>query len=97
LGADSGRSRRRSGAFDRALQQTHGAANALRLHWIGAPAVDRNPAGDAKMAASIESFVGRDPAPVSQFVAIGGEQVFRTVYPSLRASTVASIATKIAA
>jgi len=42
------------------------------------------PPADAKMAATIESFVGRaDPAPVSQFVAIGGEQVFRTVYPSI--------------
>jgi signal transduction histidine kinase len=36
------------------------------------------------MAATIESFVGRtDPAPVSQFVGIGGEQIFRTTYPSI--------------
>jgi signal transduction histidine kinase len=36
------------------------------------------------MAAVIESFVGKpDPTPVSQFVTIGGEPVFRTVYPSV--------------
>src|SRR5690242_2472888 len=67
------------------FNKTHGAANSLRLHWIGR--ADRSiatPPADAKMAATIESFVGRaDPAPVSQFVAVGGEQVFRTVYPSV--------------
>ena len=67
------------------FNKTHGAANALRLHWIGrAGRSIATPPADAKMAATIESFVGRaDPAPVSQFVAIGGEQVFRTVYPSI--------------
>src|ERR1051325_10473602 len=67
------------------FNKTHGAANSLRLHWIGR--ADRSiatPPADAKMAATIESFVGRaDPAPVSQFVAVGGEAVFRTVYPSV--------------
>ena len=67
------------------FNKTHGAANALRLHWIGrAGRSIATPPADAKMAATIELFVGRaDPAPVSQFVAIGGEQVFRTVYPSI--------------
>jgi signal transduction histidine kinase len=36
------------------------------------------------MADVIESFVGKpDPTPVSQFVTVGGEQIFRTVYPSV--------------
>jgi len=36
------------------------------------------------MAAAIESFVGKpNPVPVSRFVTVGGEQVFRTVYPSV--------------
>jgi signal transduction histidine kinase len=67
------------------FNKTRGAANALRLHWIGrAGRSIATPPADAKMAATIESFVGRaDPAPVSQFVTVGGEQIFRTVYPSV--------------
>lgn len=67
------------------FNKTHGAANALRLYWIGRSARSiATPPADAKMAATIESFVGRtDPAPVSQFVTVGGEQMFRTVYPSI--------------
>jgi len=67
------------------FNKTRGAANALRLHWIGRAgrSIATTPA-DAKMAATIESVVGRaDPAPVSQFVVVDGEQVFRTVYPSI--------------
>ena len=67
------------------FNKTHGAANALRLHWIGrAGRSIATPPADARMAATIESFVGRaDPLPVSQFVGIGGEQIFRTTYPSI--------------
>lgn len=67
------------------FNKTRGAANALRLRWIGrAGRAIATPPADTKMAATIESFVGKpDPAPVSQFVSVDGEQIFRTVYPSV--------------
>ncbi|MBV8494189.1 MAG: DUF3365 domain-containing protein [Alphaproteobacteria bacterium] len=67
------------------FNQNRSASNALRLRWIGrAGRAIATPPFDPKMAATIESFVGRsDPAPVSQFIAVGGEQMFRTVYPSI--------------
>ncbi len=67
------------------FNQTRGAADALKLRWIGrAGRAIATPPADAAMAATIESFVGRsDPSPVSQFVTIGGEPIFRTVYPSV--------------
>jgi signal transduction histidine kinase len=67
------------------FNKTRGDASALRLRWIGrAGRAIATPPADPKMADTIESFAGRaDPAPVSQFVTIGGEQVFRTVYPSV--------------
>src|SRR5438105_12723767 len=67
------------------FNRTRGASNAMKLRWIGREgrAIATLPA-DPKMAATIESFVRRsDPSPVSQFLTIGGEQVFRTVYPSV--------------
>src|SRR5205085_2205044 len=67
------------------FNQTRGAADALKLRWIGrAGRALATPPTDAAMAATIESFADRpDPSPVSHFVTIGGEQVFRTVYPSV--------------
>jgi len=67
------------------FNRTRGASNAMKLRWIGREGrAIATPPADPKMAATIESFVGRsDPAPVSQFLTIGGEQVFRTVYPSV--------------
>ena len=67
------------------FNRTRGASNALRLRWIGrAGRAIATPPADPKMATTIESFVGRsDPSPVSQFLTIGEEQVFRTVYPSI--------------
>jgi signal transduction histidine kinase len=67
------------------FNQTRGAADALKLRWIGrAGRAIATPPTDAAMAATIESFVGRsDPSPISQFVTIGGEPIFRTVYPSV--------------
>ena len=67
------------------FNQTRGADNALRLHWIGRAgrAIATQP-GDPDMAATIESFVGKaEPIRCSQFLTVGGEQVFRTVYPSI--------------
>src|SRR5207302_2814640 len=56
-----------------------------RLRWIGrAGRAIATPPTDSAMAATIESFVDRsDPSPVSQFVTVGGEPIFRTVYPSV--------------
>ena len=67
------------------FNRTRGASSAMKLRWIGREGrAIATPPADPKMAATIESFVGRaDPAPVSQFLTIGGEQVFRTVYPSV--------------
>jgi signal transduction histidine kinase len=67
------------------FNRTRSASNAMKLRWIGREGrAIATPPADPKMAATIESFVGRsDPAPVSQFLTISGEQVFRTVYPSV--------------
>jgi len=67
--------------FDRA----RGAENAMRIKWIGrAGRSVATPPSDPNMAAVIESFVAKpNPVPVSRFVAVGGESVFRTVYPSV--------------
>jgi signal transduction histidine kinase len=67
------------------FNRTRGASNAMTLRWIGREGrAIATPPADPKMAATIESFVIRsDPSPVSQFLTIGGEQVFRTVYPSV--------------
>jgi len=66
-------------------QARTGIGSALRLRWIGrAGRSIATPPSDPAMAAVIESFVGQpDPAPVSQFLTVGREKVFRTVYPSL--------------
>jgi signal transduction histidine kinase len=67
------------------FNQTRGAGNSLRLRWIGRPGrAIATPPADAQMAATIESFVGRpEPLPVSEFLNVGDEQIFRTVYPSI--------------
>jgi PAS domain S-box-containing protein len=58
--------------------------NALRLRWVGRPArFISTPPADAEMAEAIEAFVHEtDPRPRSGFLTVGGEQLFRTVYPS---------------
>jgi signal transduction histidine kinase len=58
---------------------------ALRLRWIGrAGMAIATPPSDSELARIIESFVGqRDPLPVMQFLTVGGEPMFRTVYPSV--------------
>jgi signal transduction histidine kinase len=67
------------------FNNARGPENALRIRWIGrAGRAIATPPSDPEMAAVIESFVANpDPAPVSQFLTIRGEQVFRTVYPSI--------------
>jgi signal transduction histidine kinase len=67
------------------FNQTRGSANALRLRWIGREGrAIVTPPSDPEMAATIESFVGKSvPTPVSELLTIRGEQIFRTVYPSI--------------
>jgi signal transduction histidine kinase len=67
--------------FNRAL----GADSVLRLRWIGrAGRAIVTPPADPAMAEIIETFVAKpDPVPLSQFLIVGGAQVFRTVYPSI--------------
>jgi len=67
------------------FNQARGAQNVLRLRWIGRRGrAIATPPLDSNMADVIESFVGKpDPTPVSLFVTVDGERVFRTVYPSV--------------
>ena len=57
----------------------------LRLRWVGRPGLFiRTPPSDPAMAAAIEAFAGeKNPKPHAGFLTVGGEPVFRTVYPSL--------------
>jgi signal transduction histidine kinase len=67
------------------FNRARGAGNDLRVRWIGREGRSiATPPSDAHMAAVIESFVGKpNPEPVSRFVKVDGDQVFRTVYPSV--------------
>ncbi len=67
------------------FNRARGAEGAVRIKWIGrAGRSIATPPSDSHMADVIESFVGKpNPVPVSKFVTVGGEQVFRTVYPSV--------------
>ena len=67
------------------FNHNRGAAGMMRLRWIGREGRSiATPPADAQMAATIESFVGEaKPRPVAQFLTVGGEQLFRTVYPSV--------------
>src|SRR6266568_710874 len=67
------------------FNSARGAGNDLRVRWIGrAERSIATPPSDSHMAAVIESFVGKpNPVPVSRFVTVRGDQVFRTVYPSV--------------
>jgi signal transduction histidine kinase len=67
------------------FNRMRGATNVLRLRWIGREGrAIATPPADRQMAARIESFVGKpEPRPVSEFLTVGGQEIFRTVYPSL--------------
>ena len=58
---------------------------ALRLRWVGRAGREiATPPADPEMAAVIESFASmREPKPVSAFLNVGGQLLFRTVYPSI--------------
>ena len=57
----------------------------FRLRWVGREGRQiATPPSDTDMAKVIESFVGQlDPLPHSEFITVNGQQVFRTIYPSL--------------
>ncbi len=75
----------RAHSIDRFNRSGGGLASTLRLHWVGREGrATVKPPADPAMAQIIESFVGKpDPRPVLQLVQIGGEPIFRTVYPSI--------------
>jgi signal transduction histidine kinase len=67
------------------FNQMRGASNVLRLRWIGREGrAIATPPADSQMAATIESFVNKpEPLPISEFLTVNGQQIFRTVYPSI--------------
>jgi signal transduction histidine kinase len=67
------------------FNQSRTDQSALRLRWIGRDGKSiATPPSDPEMAHIIESFVGKaEPSPVLQFLALDGEPIFRTVYPSV--------------
>jgi signal transduction histidine kinase len=67
------------------FNKARASADVLRLSWVGRAGREiTTPPADPAMAEAIESFVGvSDPKPVSRFLTVGGDEVFRTVYPSI--------------
>lgn len=68
-----------------ALNKTQGSEDELRLLWVGIPGREIKKAPlDQTMGETI-SALSEDPAPkaVTQILDIGGERVFRTIYPSV--------------
>jgi signal transduction histidine kinase len=59
--------------------------NVLRLGWIDRDGKTNFPAlSDPATAATLQGFAANpSPAPVSEFLTIDGEEVFRTVYPAI--------------
>ncbi len=66
------------------FRKAAGGADDLSISWVGR--VNRSitaPPTDADMAHTIESFAGRtNPKASTQLLSIGGQLVFRTIYPS---------------
>jgi signal transduction histidine kinase len=67
------------------FNQSRSGESVLRLQMIGREGKSiATPPSDPDMARIIESFVGQSqPQPVLQFLAVDGEPIFRTVYPSI--------------
>ena len=70
----------------------HGSAqdnDFFHLRWVGRQGREiATPPTDAAMAQTIESFAAMlNPKPVSKFLTVDGQSVFRTVYPSLAEKT----------
>ncbi len=68
-----------------AFNQANGGNSEFNLIMVGVPGREiKTKPTDGAMAAAVESFTReKTPKPVSEFLAVGGHQVFRTVYPSL--------------
>jgi len=60
-------------------------SDVLRLVWVGRPGREiKTLPTDAQMAAAIEAEAGQaHPQPRSEFLSLGGETMFRTVFPSI--------------
>src|ERR1700683_1678118 len=65
-----------------------GVAKVLRLNWFdrdGKTAIAA--CADPEMVAIVRSFADEaDPSPVTQFLAVDGERVLRTIYPAFAAA-----------
>ena len=68
-----------------AFNKAHGSESIFNLQMVGYPGREiKNAPLDDAMAATIRSFAGTSvPKPVSEFLTLNGEPVFRTAYPSL--------------
>ena len=68
-----------------AFNKANGGNNEFNLIMVGVPGREiKTKPTDGAMAAAVESFTRETaPQPVSEFLTVGGQQVFRTVYPSL--------------
>jgi signal transduction histidine kinase len=67
------------------FNRLHGSDHVLKLLLVGRPGRSiQTPPADAAMAETVESFATTgNLAPVSRFLTVGDNFVFRTVYPSL--------------
>jgi len=67
------------------FSKSAGPDDDFRLRWVGREGRSiATPPSDADTAKTIEAFASEpDPKPASEFLAVGDELVFRTVYPSL--------------
>ena len=74
----------RAHAIER-FNKSRSGESVLRLQMIGREGKSIvTPPSDPQMAQIIESFVGKpEPLPVLQFLPLGGQPIFRTVYPSI--------------
>jgi signal transduction histidine kinase len=68
-----------------AFNKLHGEINEFNLMWVGVQGREiKTPPLDAEMAATIDSFTHQaSPKPLSEVLAVNGQPVFRTVFPSL--------------
>src|SRR6202045_2349869 len=68
-----------------AFNKQNGDNSEFRLAWVGRPGREiLTPPSDVQMARTIEAFAATpSPKPVSELLNVNGEQIFRTVYPTL--------------
>jgi len=85
FGQDAFRSGRFSRSLDRKLQQQPGSTGTFLLRWVGREGREiKTPPADAEMAKTIEAFAATsDRSPKAELRIIDGQQILRTIYPSL--------------